>query len=337
MFNEPSEWVPKFMTNSVSENDPEQDALSPYEEAVAASLRDYGYAIIDFPEPSFDALSEQIIEDIGPELKGPGRQAVNDSRPVRVQDHPHAAVKKIAANTEVQALLSKLYGKKAFPFQTLTFSVGTQQPVHSDDVHFSSFPKGFMCGVWVALEDIHPDSGPVEVYPGSHHLPNIDGIGLGRHPLHDPLAQPEAFSGHASQIDVQELWDDLLKTADIEPQPFLARKGQALIWVYNLLHGGSKRVNVERTRWSQVTHYYFEGCDYYTPLLSQYRDGHIHYRDDVRDLRTNQEMSGTPKAVLPKGFDPARYLELHPDVKAAGVDAKHHWLHHGFFEKRSFL
>ena len=40
----------------------------------------------------------------------------------------------------------------------------------------------------------------------------------------------------------------------------------------NLLHGGSRQLATQRTRHSQVTHYFFEGCRYYTPLLSRGRD-----------------------------------------------------------------
>ena len=35
-----------------------------------------------------------------------------------------------------------------------TSGAAPQQAAHSDALHFSSEPEGFMCGVWVALEDI---------------------------------------------------------------------------------------------------------------------------------------------------------------------------------------
>ncbi len=46
-------------------------------------------------------------------------------------------------------------------------------------------------------------------------------------------------------------------------------KGHALIWHANLLHGGSQQKDPRRTRHSQVTHYFFEDCKYYTPMHSQ--------------------------------------------------------------------
>ena len=50
---------------------------------------------------------------------------------------------------------------------------------HSDAIHFNSDPPGFMCGVWVALEDIDMDNGPLVYYPGSHKLPEVHDGGLG--------------------------------------------------------------------------------------------------------------------------------------------------------------
>ena len=55
----------------------------------------------------------------------------------------------------------------------------------------------------------------------------------------------------------------------IAPEYGLVRRGQAIIWAANLLHGGAPQRDRARTRWSQVTHFYFEGCRYYTPLLER--------------------------------------------------------------------
>ena len=46
----------------------------------------------------------------------------------------------IASNVNILRLLQMLYSRRCFPFQTLNFPVGTQQPRHTDSVHFSSAP-----------------------------------------------------------------------------------------------------------------------------------------------------------------------------------------------------
>ena len=60
-----------------------------------------------------------------------------------------------------------------------------------------------------------------------------------------------------------------------EAQYGTIRKGQALIWSANLLHGGAPQRDRSRTRHSQVTHYYFEGCRHTRPFQAQ--RGYVFY------------------------------------------------------------
>ena len=72
--------------------------------------------------------------------------------------------------------------------------------------------------------------------------------------------------------DLRELARDpgiLFVVAGLEIDYGLIKKGHALVWSANLLHGGSPANDPERTRKSQVTHYFFEGTRYYTPLMSK--------------------------------------------------------------------
>jgi len=69
----------------------------------------------------------------------------------------HDIIGYLAFNKKIIDILTHLYKRKPIPFQTLNFYVGTEQKLHSDQIHFCSFPLNFMCGVWVALEDISID------------------------------------------------------------------------------------------------------------------------------------------------------------------------------------
>lgn len=62
-------------------------------------------------------------------------------------------VQNIAAHASVIKLLSSLYGRRAFPFRTTNYDFGTEKEAHADSYHFNAKPNGFMCAVWVALED----------------------------------------------------------------------------------------------------------------------------------------------------------------------------------------
>ena len=60
----------------------------------------------------------------------------------------------------------------------------------------------------------------------------------------------------------------------------MLKKGEAIIWAANLLHGGKKIISNNRTRLSQVTHYHFQKCDlYYNPQYSNRRIGKFLTRD----------------------------------------------------------
>lgn len=321
---------------------------------IARDLRDNGFAVFDFPDPDFGGRADAIIKTLTPKFdfadwRTRGWPA---GESLRVQDawEKDRNVRAIAANAQVLDILSLIYGRRAFPFQTLNFPVGTQQALHSDSVHFSSVPERFMCGVWVALEDIDETNGPLEYYPGSHKLP----IYLNEH-LNACSAEQAAPDEHYPSY--VRLWRELMEVHGFTRETFRPRKGQALIWSANLLHGGSKQLNPQRTRWSQVTHYYFEGCTYYTPLMSDPAYGTMFYRDLV-DIGAGAKVPNTyagrpvkeeviertvppfqrrePAAdnSLPPGFDPEAYLAANPDVATARHDPVAHWKQYGWKEGR---
>jgi hypothetical protein len=314
---------------------------------LARTLRRDGYAVIDFPDPDFHLLADTIIKKLDSRYDWEGWRAKKiDS--LRVQDgwKDVPEIHKIACNQTVLKLLSDLYGRRAFPFQTLNFPVGTQQHFHTDSIHFSSCPERFMVGVWVALEDIDENNGPLIYYPGSHSLPIYTNEQLGVNPN---FGGPNP-SGHYPVF--MAAWEQIVDAQGLKPMQFHAKKGQALIWSANLLHGGAAQNDINRTRYSQVTHYFFDDCCYYTPLHSVPFLGPIYYRDIV-DISTGQKMpnriSGqlvsqgqldhakkmlNAEPQLPKDFDAKAYLKANPDVKAAKADPVQHWLTYGYKEGR---
>ena len=172
----------------------------------------------------------------------------------RVQDGwmKSAAVKRLATHQPVLDFLETLYERRAFPFQTLNFAYGSEQAAHADTYHFDTTPMRFMCGVWVALEDVQPQAGPLHYYPGSHALPVFTNADL----ADSGYDEYNAFVLHQ------------LHAAGYEKTTGLLKKGQALVWSANLFHGGEPRSDSNLTRLSQVTHYYFDGCIYHTPIKS---------------------------------------------------------------------
>jgi ectoine hydroxylase-related dioxygenase (phytanoyl-CoA dioxygenase family) len=175
-----------------------------------------------------------------------------------------ANVKRIALAAAVLELLAALYDRAAHPFQTLNFKFGTQQRTHADAVHFNTEPPGLMCGVWVAMEDINMDCGPLVYYPGSHKLPYASPIDVGI----EIEAGRESVSHEEYESRYEPYIEEIIKRDRLEPRYATLTKGQAVVWAANLLHGGSPVRAPGSTRRSQVTHYYLDGARLWTPLLS---------------------------------------------------------------------
>lgn len=254
--------------------------LSADELRIARDLHYQGFAVLDFPDSELDARIERIRRNLGPRFEAAGGpQSLSTEWPGRIQDawQHDLDVQAIAANPTILALLTKLYGRRAFPFQTLNFPVGTQQAFHTDIVHFSSLPERFMCGVWLAMEDVLPGSGALRYIAGSHRWPIMSNMMLGRRGWQ---SEP-----NSAQDPYQDAFEELITKHQASEEIFHARKGQVLIWTANLLHGGSPRTDPALTRWSQVTHYYFDDCAYYTPALSDEPLGRLALRN-ITDAST---------------------------------------------------
>lgn len=245
----------------------------------ARMLREFserGLLRIRIDDPGFDRLANEIIESLGGEYQGQRR--IQDAWTF------NKAVATLACLPQVLQTLELLYGRAPIPMQTLNFPVGTEQSTHSDSIHFNCHPKRYMCGVWVALEPITLDNGPLHYYPGSHRFPVIDLDDLGL------VAEPGRWS--ANYEAHQEVLHELVRVAGCSKETLIADRGDAIIWAANLCHGGEPIRKPGSSRHSQVTHYYFEGCAYYSPMASNVFLGRIR-RPDRRDIRTGEPVLPT--------------------------------------------
>lgn len=160
-----------------------------------------------------------------------------------------AAIKKMMQDEGLKILLSFILDKDVVPFQTLNFVKGSGQRAHSDSIHMTTYPLGYLIAAWIALEDIHPDSGPLFYYPGSHKLPYL---------LNDDF---ENYSsrfklGNKQYSDYEDVTEDIIHRSGLSYETFLPKKGDVLIWHANLIHGGMPVVNPALSRKSMVIHYY---------------------------------------------------------------------------------
>jgi ectoine hydroxylase len=153
---------------------------------------------------------------------------------------------------ELKKVLGFTLGKKVTPFQTISFLKGSEQETHSDFIHMTTEPKGYLIAAWIALEDIGPEQGPLHYYPGSHKLPYVLGDSF-EHSSNAFVVGDDLYGNFEKKIAEE------VKTSGIPKKIFHAKKGDVLIWHANLLHGGEEVTDKNSSRKSLVVHYFCEG------------------------------------------------------------------------------
>ena len=195
-----------------------------------------------------------------------------DTLPGRFLD-PHLQVPELCPvmrHPEILRWVKILMEREPAPFQSITSHKGTQQGAHSDSIHMTTYPLGYLTAAWIAFEKIHPDSGPLVYYPGSHRLPYVFSKDVGI------TTKDFASTGYETYLGKYEPFiRDLLAKHGCQPAYFHAGKGDVLIWHANLIHGGAPRNNLELTRRAMVCHYFVKGAVTYHDLAAASARPHL--------------------------------------------------------------
>ena len=208
-----------------------------------------GYMIVKnfFADENVERLNEeidQLLQDRSIDFNYTGRKLMESFRVSPMADT-------FFRNRQLLRLLQFIMGKPVIPFQTINFIRGSEQQAHSDSIHMTTEPQGYLIAVWIALEDIGPDQGPLEYYPGSHRLPFISTRDY-------PSGNTSWTIGKESNKRYEEKMAQVVNEQKLEAQTFLAQKGDILIWHANLIHGGQAITREGATRKSMVAHYFCE-------------------------------------------------------------------------------
>lgn len=205
-----------------------------------------GYAILEgfFTPEEIDACNQEV-EKLLAEKKIQFRYG----NKIMFAFHQSRLLEGMGRNKKLVKILNMLMGKEVSLFQSINFIEGSQQRTHSDSIHMTTFPFGNLVAVWIALEDLTPECGPLHYYPGSHKLPYVmnrdyDNVGS------------KFKLGKKDYSDYEDHIEKVIAENDLEKQVFVAKKGDLLIWHANLLHGGEKVTAENSTRKSMVFHYY---------------------------------------------------------------------------------
>lgn len=212
------------------------------------SWSDKGYMILKqlIDEPTVEAINSEINQ-----LQASGRLKFENKNKLMFANRQSDLIRSVTEHPVLNGVMSFLLDKKIFPFQTINFITGSQQRAHSDSIHMTTYPLGYLIAAWVALEDITPDSGPLFYYPGSHKLPFLFNS--------DYNQQSTLLSlGNKQYEDYEDFLEEMIEANAFGKETFLAKKGDVLIWHANLVHGGEPVKSPTATRKSMVIHYYAE-------------------------------------------------------------------------------
>ena len=225
------------------------------DDAERSTLRQFveeGYAILPVP------LDDELLRTVNAELSDAIESKVEgyaygSSQRIHNLHQRYPGVRSLWRHPVVMRYLELIFEVPARPCQTLTYIFGSQQGAHQDTIHLTPFPAGYMCGVWIALEDVQPNSGELEIFRGSHRLPRVYMHGSGCAKVTD-----DDWSEFGETVAAR--WREMLAAGRFEKMTYRPRRGTILIWHENLMHGGSVRIDESLSRRSIVSHYFADGA-----------------------------------------------------------------------------
>jgi len=243
------------------------ETLPAEQAALCRHWAETGYVILPklIPDSLLDGAWQAYEQSVqgGNITLAPEPAADGDPLPGRCLN-PHKRVRpfcSVAKRPELMRWLQRLLGHPVKLLQTIASHKGSQQSAHSDSIHMTTYPLGYLAAAWIAFEDIRTDSGPLEFYPGSHRLPYVFSRDL---QISVDDMKKDGYTSYRARYEphVQRL----IAEHGLQPKYFEARKGDVLIWHANLLHGGSQRRDLGLTRKALVGHYFAVGAFVYHDL-----------------------------------------------------------------------
>ncbi|MDZ4261855.1 MAG: phytanoyl-CoA dioxygenase family protein [Pseudomonadota bacterium] len=158
-------------------------------------------------------------------------------RIIEIQKHL-ASAREIAYHPSIIGGFVSLFGREPEFCQSLTFEWPSEQPLHQDWCFVTTCAPNVprLAGVWVAIDKVDADNGPLLYYPGSHRMPRYN-YSQATHDGFRPYLENHVEGSQA--------------------KTFLANPGDVLLWHGDLAHAGSAAINKSKRRLSLVLHYSF--------------------------------------------------------------------------------
>lgn len=172
--------------------------------------------------------------------------------PINTPYRHHRELLDLVTFAPIARVLEELLGEPAGVHLNLTGWVSTERDWHQDSYLNPPHVGDYYAAIWIALEDIHPDSGPFQYVPGSHRWPVVtyDKILAAL----SPAERDEHWPKHSERI-LTPLFTQEIAERQAKIVTYLPRAGDVLFWHGRLLHRGSKPNVQGMRRCALIAHY----------------------------------------------------------------------------------
>ncbi len=175
---------------------------------------------------------------------------------------------------------------------------------HADSTGFIVDPRGGRLRIWIALEDVHPDAGPIYFVPGSHRAitMTLEEDVLQDHPEirevlreHSKPTTVQAFNAAFEPVYryVNERVEKSLAALDLPKIAPALKKGDAVIFDVDTIHGSVPQNRKELTRKCMMVHWTRFGAVHFGPR---------YYWGPSHDFRCKEYAIDFPVIHTPFGY-----------------------------------
>ena len=234
--------------------------------------------VIDACAASLASLRE-LRPDLTVPSTAPARDRIDSMVRLAQAGNEIDAVQQVALHATILDALRQVFGQEPVARYTrllaqspgaLSINAERRGTPHLHNFGMATRPPGGRAIVWTPVDDVHPDAGPMWFLPRSHiefaSFPDrlLDAIPNGRNRLHqlwEQGATAEAWLGWHGEVGDHSMaiLADWMDETGAQPVPVMLRRGDALIFSNDLLHGSLRASNPTIPRRIMFTHYHADG------------------------------------------------------------------------------
>lgn len=232
------------------------------------------HELIDEHVEAYRALNSRIGAPVGSDTSSFSKNKLQEIKQARYEFHDnHPAARELLFPPALRSFLDGHFGEDAVLRQPETGFFPRNTPPHTDALDVRVSIPGTEVRVWQALEDVHPDAGPVYVLPGSHRTVSMLLETEVQTERPDLIALLQAQMGETTAAEFYRttgpLWSFVKQNKlgkavqNIPLQPLLLKKGDVAVFRSDLVHGTCRPNQPGLTRAYAVSYWSARSATWY--------------------------------------------------------------------------